>query len=97
MKTITIQITGTDGEPHGHGGWEMDPEEFEVSDRQYEKIRDAYLKGEYDLEAMKVYGLIGRCREIVNEYRGYAEARGAYMPDVEVNIIVVGIDDDCEE
>ena len=24
MKTIRIQITGTDGEPHGHGGWEMD-------------------------------------------------------------------------
>lgn len=32
MRTIRIQVIGTDGEPHGHGGWEMDPEDFEVTD-----------------------------------------------------------------
>lgn len=43
---------------------------------------------------MKIYGLGKRCREIVKEYRGYAKDRGAYMPDVEVNINVYDLEED---
>lgn len=97
MKTIRIQITGTDGEPHGHGGWEMDPEDFDVTESQYEKIKEAYYKGENDLEMLAIHGLKQRCRDIVKEYRGYARDRGAHMQDVEVYINVVGLEEEDEE
>ncbi|MCQ2148714.1 MAG: hypothetical protein MJZ16_14545 [Bacteroidales bacterium] len=97
MRTIQVQITGTDGESHGHGGWEMDPEDFEVSERQYQRIAEAFSRGETDLESMKVYGLGRRCKEIISEYRGYARDRGACMADVDVNINVVSLEDDDED
>ena len=64
----------------------MDPEDFDVTESQYEKIKEAYYKGVNDLEMLAIHGLKQRCRDIVKEYRGYARDRGAHMQDVEVYI-----------
>ena len=78
MKTVIYQVCGTDGSPHGHGGWSLDPEELVVTDRQYAKIVENLKAGEKDLEAMEIYGLGKFCKEIMDEHRMFAKMRGDY-------------------
>lgn len=90
-------VHGSDGTPHGHGGWELDPEDWEVSESQYRHISKAVEEGEYDLIKMHVRGLVRKCNEILKEQEYFAQLRGDDPENSRVYITVVDINPEIGE
>lgn len=96
-KEITISVCGTDGTPHGHGSWELDDQTLEVTAKQYSTIKQYVENGVNDLLDMKVYGLKGVCKGIVDDVLYWAKERGENPYDYRVCIYVDLTEDEEEE
>lgn len=94
MKEITITVCGTDGAPHGHGSWERDSEVWEVSEKQYSQIAQYVEEGENDLLHMAVYGLKGKCKEVVKDVLYWARERGEDTSEYRIYIYVDLMEED---
>lgn len=88
MKQISVSICGSDGSGHGHGDFGGGSDIWEVTDKQYAKIKEYIDNGEEDLLNMDVWGLKKRCRDIVKEIHYYAGCRGEDSEDYSVFIYV---------